>query len=807
MRQIRSILPVATALFMVSAVLRQSALSAETASPKATISVRVDQPGVKISPMLWGIFFEEINLAGDGGLYAELIRNRSLEDTDKPDHWTLVTAGSAKGHMAVEAREPSSTFNRRCLRLTMAEGQGFAGVANAGYFGIAVVKDAVYELSLAARVGEGFAGPLVVRLENAEGSKVYAQGQIEGLAPEWKTFTLSLTAGGTDPKARLVIAASRPGTVWLDMVSLFPKNTWKGRPNGLRPELAEMLADLKPSFVRFPGGCWVEGNVLADASRWKRTIGDLADRWTQWNLWQYHSTNGLGFHEYLQMCEDLGAEPLFVINCGMSHRENVPMDQMAEWVQDALDAIEYANGPADSRWGALRAKAGHPAPFHLKYLEIGNENGGPAYQERYALFYDAVKARYPNIMLISDCPTEKRPSDIIDEHYYSSPEFFIANATKYDSYDRRGPKIYVGEYAVTRDCGTGNLRGAVGEAAFMTGIERNSDIVVMASYAPLFANVHYKRWNPDLINFDSSRVYGTPSYYVQKLFSTNRGDVVLPVDVEASAPEPPEVYRGAIGVGTWSTQAEFKDIKVTQGDKVLFESDFAGGTKGWKLGQGDWRVKDAALVQSGRGTDLRALAGDPSWTDYTYTLQARKLGGAEGFLILFHVRDQDNWLWWNLGGWGNVRHGIEHCVGGAKRHLGGSVPGQIETGRWYQIRIETSGPRIRCYLDGKLIHDVAHLQVKALCASASRVVATGEVILKVVNTSNAAQQTEITLAGVKEVQPSAAAIELTSARPEDENSLDEPTKVAPKTLSIDAGPRFGHAFPPHSVTVLRIGAR
>ena len=290
------------------------------------------------------------------------------------------------------------------------------------------------------------------------------------------------------------------------------------------------------------------------------------------------------------MCEDLGAEPLFVINCGMSHKENVPLDKMGEFVQDALDAIEYANGPVTSTWGAVRAKNGHRAPFNLKYMEIGNENGGTAYHERYALFYDAIKAKYPQMHLIANewsGTPKNRPIEIVDEHYYSTPEFFIANAGKYDSYDRAGRKVYVGEYAVTQGCGQGNLRAAIGEAAFMTGMERNSDVVLMASYAPLFANVHYKKWNPDLIDFDSSRAYGIPSYYVQQMFSENRGDVVLPVTVTAPAITP-AARTGAIGVGTWRTQAEFKDIKVTRGDETLFAYDPGDGTHGWRRHGGDW---------------------------------------------------------------------------------------------------------------------------------------------------------------------------------------------------------------------------
>jgi alpha-L-arabinofuranosidase len=489
----------------------------------------------------------------------------------------------------------------------------------------------------------------------------------------------------------------------------------------------------------------------------------------------------------------------------MSHREVIPMDQMGQWVQDALDAIEYANGPADSIWGGLRAKNGHPEPFHLKYIEIGNENGGPPYQERYVLFHDAIRARYPQMILIADQPTRQRPCDIVDEHYYNNPEFFMQQAARYDTYDRQGPRIYVGEYAVTQGCGQGNLRGAIGEAAFMTGMERNSDIVVMASYAPLFANVHYKRWNPDLICFDSSRVYGLPSYYVQKMFAENRGDVVLPVAADSPVMEPSddEEYRGgAIGVGTWLTQAEFQDIKVTKGGQTLFACDFADGTKGWRLLGGDWRVQDGALRQNSSAENVRAIAGDRSWMDCTYTLKARKLGGAEGFLILFNVQNDNRKSWWNLGGWGNQRHAIE--MGGI---IGNEVPGSIEIGRWYDIRIETAGRNIKCYLDGNLIHDVTPPVLKSLYASASRDRSTGEVILKVVNTSKSELATDIRLNGIKTVPGPVKATVLTSENPTDENSMTEPTKVAPVTKpnNIESS-SFRHTFPGNSVTILRLKA-
>jgi alpha-L-arabinofuranosidase len=777
------------------------AIAAPLGAAPATLTVDVTKPGHAISPMLYGIFFEDINCSADGGIYAEMVRNRNFEDSDKPDHWSVLAGGLATVEMSVDSAHPVSPKNPHSLRISVANpGNGRAGVANDGFWGMAVCKGQTYQLALFARGGEGFTGPLVAALESVDGA-VYAQKTISSLGTDWKHYQISLTANATDPKARLVISTSRPGTFWLDMVSLFPKQTWKHRPNGLRPDLAEMLAGLKPAFVRFPGGCWVEGDVMSLAYRWKQTVGDPSERRTHYNLWQYHATHGIGYHEYLQMCEDLRAEPLFVINCGMSHKEVVPLDKMQEFVQDALDAIEYANGPVSSTWGALRAKNGHRAPFNLKYMEIGNENGGTAYQERYALFYDAIKAKYPEVHLIANewggRPTN-RPVEIVDEHYYSTPEFFINNAGKYDSYDRAGRKVYVGEYAVTQGCGQGNLRAAVGEAAFMTGLERNSDVVVMASYAPLFANVNYKKWNPDLIDFDSSRAYGIPSYYVQQMFGANRGDVVLPVTVTAPDVVPP-AKSGAIGVGTWRTQAEFKDIRVTRGDETLFACDFADGTKGWTLRGSDWSVEAGALQQKTLAENVRAFAGDKAWNNYTYSLKARKLGGAEGFLISFLVKDENTKAWWNLGGWGNTRHAIE-----MESISGHDVAGSIETGRWYDIRIEVQGATVKCFLDGKLIHDVKWSATKPLYAVASFAKRSHEVILKVVNVSRTDQETDLQLEGGK-VRPTARAIVLASDTPEDENSLDQPFRVKPITLALSpGGATFRHTFPANSVTVLRL---
>jgi alpha-L-arabinofuranosidase len=765
---------------------------------QASLTVDVDKPGHPVAPTLWGIFFEDINLSADGGIYPELVRNRSFEDSEQPDFWTLSDSNGGKSGIAIDSNQPLNPFNRRSLRVTL---DGSVALENKGYWGMNLVKGDTYVFKLAARAAEGFSGPLTIRVLSASGNEL-ATGEVTGLSRQWRYHTVDLTPGAGDPKARLQISAVGKGSFFLDMVSLLPAKSWKN--HGLRDDLAQSLDALHPSFMRFPGGNWVEGDDLAHMYHWKSTIGDVDARTPLWNTWGYNTTQGLGFHEYLQLCEDLGAAPLFCINAGMSLHDSVPMGRMGQWIQDALDAIQYANGPTNSVWGAIRAKNGHPASFGLKYMEIGNENGGADYRQRWPLLYHAIKDKYPEMQLVADVwggHPGNPPPDLIDEHYYDTPEFFMRQASRYDTYDRRGPKIFVGEYAVTQHAGKGNLRAAIGEAAFMTGLERNSDIVAMTSYAPLFVNLNHRAWNPDLINFDSARWYGLPSYYVQQLFSEHRGDLTLPTAVESPQTDTAPI-SGAVGVGSWGTRLEYKDLLVTSNGKTLFSSDFSHGTDGWKfLGDGDWSVADGALRQNNENQFVRALTGDKSWTDYTYTLKARKLGGSEGFLVLFRVNNDDDKSWWNLGGWGNTSHGIE------MNEILTQVPGSIETGRWYDIRIEVQGPSIKCYLDGKLIHDIRHTSLPSLYASATRDSKSGDIILKVVNASAGKIDTGIHLKGAKKLAPFGEAIVLTSENPTDENSLDAPAKVSPKTQTLNlSGPDFQHIFPGNSLTVLRIEA-
>jgi alpha-L-arabinofuranosidase len=774
----------------------------------AKISVAVDQPGHKISPTLWGIFFEDINMSADGGIYPELVRNISFEDADTPENWKFAAAGDGKSEASISTADvhgqpvPLNAFNRKSLRVKV---DGAFTLQNEGYWGMNFVAGEGYTFKVAAR-GEKFEGKLAAKLLSADG-KVLASGDISSVGNGWKYHTLDLTPTSTDAKGKLEISGDGKGVLYLDMVSVMPKTTWKN--HGLRTDLAESLAGLHPKFMRFPGGCWVEGDDFAHMNHWKNTVGNLDTRTPLWNIWGYYATHGLGYHEYLQLAEDLGAEPLLCINVGMSHKESIPMDRLAQWVQDALDAVEYANGPTNSVWGAMRAAAGHPAPFNLKYMEIGNENGGAVYREHWPVFVNAIHAKYPEIKFVADHWQGGYPSnpkaDIVDEHFYDTPEFFMRQATHFDKYDRNGPKIFVGEYAVTKNCGLGNLRGAIGEAAFMTGLERNSDHVVMASYAPLLVNLNHRAWNPDLINFDSSKWYGLPSYYVQQMFAENSGDTSLPTMVQSPEAEVAATTGGLIGVGTWNTAAEFKDIKVTAPDgKVLLESDFSNGTKGWKLlGDGaNWKAQDGALRQTAEKEFIRAVAGKKDWTDYTLTLKARKISGAEGFLILFRLAGNEDRTWWNIGGWGNTADGIE-----AGETLD-SKPSHIETDRWYDLKLIVSGKNVKCYLDGEIIHDInydAGGKVTSLYSVASTDEKSGDLIVKVVNANASGLATEVDLSGAKNLTGKGTATVLTSENAADENSLENPTKVSPKTEAVSfSGTNLKRSFPGNSFTVLRL---
>jgi alpha-N-arabinofuranosidase len=501
---------------------------------------------------------EEINHAYDGGLYGELVQNRGfLDDKASPAHWSIVQGNSATATMALDPASPLSEAIPTSLRVdvTQASAGHEAGVANEGYWGIPVRPNTHYRASFFAKSAPEFSGPITVAIESSDGRTV-AVGRVSAVTHAWKQYDLTLTTGALAPtsQARFVLTVDRPGTIWFSLVSLFPP-TFKDQANGFRPDLMQMLVDMKPKFLRFPGGNFLEGDQIADRFEWKKTLGDLRDRPGHQGPWGYRSTDGLGLYEFLLWCEDMNAEPVLAVYAGYSlkgaHVE--PGPDLEPYIQDALDEIEYVSGPATSKWGSLRAKAGHPAPFKLTYVEIGNEDWfdkSGSYDKRFAQFDAAIKKRYPRLQTISTVGFEHPDSqrvhsvapDVLDEHYYLPVDAFLKKArSQYESYDRKGPKIFVGEWGAYEtpfepwnarsrgEAPTPNLRAAIGDAAWMTEMEKNADLILMHCYAPLLVNVNpgARQWRPNLIGYDALRVYGSPSYHAIKLFSTHIGDEIL----------------------------------------------------------------------------------------------------------------------------------------------------------------------------------------------------------------------------------------------------------------------------------------
>ncbi|WP_158989125.1 alpha-L-arabinofuranosidase C-terminal domain-containing protein [Mucilaginibacter sp. L196] len=520
-----------------------------------------------VQPTMYGIFFEDINMAADGGLYAELVKNRSFEFIPNLMGWTEIKKDNGSGDVQVINRAAERPENPHFITLNVKSDEGYYGLSNEGFRGMGIKKGEDYKFSVLARQHAGSKIKLYVELVDENGA-VLGTATLSPDASDWKKYEVKFQSNGTVNRAHLNLWAQNTGSIDLDMVSLFPQHTWKNRPNGLRADMVQKLADMKPGFLRFPGGCIVEGRDLANRYQWKKTIGDIDKRESIINRWNtefksrstpdYYQSFGLGFLEYFQLAEDIGAEPLPILNCGMACQFNtgqlVPLDQLDPYVQDALDLIEFANGSTDTKWGNLRAKLGHPAPFNLKMMGVGNEQWGDEYIPRWKIFVKAIKDKYPYMKLVSSVgPDPDGPkfdflnttfrglhADILDEHYYRAPQWFLDNVKRYDNYDRKGPKIFAGEYAaqsvgIASPDNKNNWDCAMSEAAFMTGLERNADIVKMASYAPLFAQVDGWQWTPDLIWFNNLDSYETPNYYVQKLYSLNKGTDVVPLTLDNAA--------------------------------------------------------------------------------------------------------------------------------------------------------------------------------------------------------------------------------------------------------------------------------
>jgi len=824
------------------------------AADSASITVDLKQQGALVPPHLYGIFFEEINHAGDGGLYAELVRNRGFEDANLPPAcrrqgnfivpprtphfwkkleasdwkmewkveseypgWTTeITAGSDADFKLVEDH-PLNASTPHSLQITVRDltSTGRVALINSGYWGIAIRSGEDYKLSFFLRGGATHTS-VIATLESVNG-RVLARSNVSTEAStEWKKHDAVLHAAATDPKARLVLSFPSRGQVWIDFISLFPAKTFRNRPNGLRSDLAQTIADLKPGFIRFPGGCFVEGITIEDRPQWKRTLGPIEGRPGTYSPWGYWSTDGIGYHEFLQFAEDVGADALYVVNAGIScaFRSGtfIPDAQLQPLIDDTLDAIEYAIGPAESRWGARRAASGHPAPFPLKYIEVGNEDQGSRYGDRVAMFERAIKAKYPQIKVvlsswisgIDDRAIQAAGHvDVVDEHAYRPLYWPVEHFDSFASYPRKDWDLYIGEFATNSGVGSGNLLAALNDAAYMMSIEKNSDLVKMASYAPLLENVNHPDWEVNMIHFDSDRAFGRGTYYVSKLFAENLPTYNLATKVDFTSAPSPITFQ--LGFATYDTAAEFKDVYVERDGNVIYRADFHDAGK-WKSPSGHWEVDQGAYREREEEVSWTYLADSSlplARGDRTVVhAKARKLHGKEGFAITVG-KAEGRRVQWNLGGWGNYQHAVETD----DSIVGSPVIAKIEADRWYDVAIEMEGRRLRCFLDGALLSDVTLPSPEAVLAIAGRDTKSGDVIVKILNTTRSPVEAHMQLDGADRLAAQGELTVLSSNDAEDENSFEQPTKITPVYRKINVLNPSKLSLDPYSLNIVRLHAK
>lgn len=811
--------------------------------PEATIRIDLARRGADIPASMYGIFFEEINHAGDGGLYAELIQNRGFEDSSVPEGYTvkgdrIFSPTDRANHLTGARPHPDLSFrwnpdpipawrfeqlegsgasaeltreyplneaSPTALKVTLPE-KGRISLSNCGFWGMNIEKGKGYYLRMNTSNGNRFEGRAILKLVAEDGTELCNRPLAIDPDRTWCEYTGQLTATGSDPHARFVIELEGTGTLLLDYVSLFPE-TFRNRINGLRNDIAQTLEALHPAFVRWPGGCIVEGIDLSNRIEWKKTIGDPKNRPGIYDTWGYRATMGFGYHEFLQFCEDIGAAGMFVCNAGIGCQGRVGdacrEEDLDAFIQDALDAIDYALGDGTTEWSRKRVENGHPEPFPLQYVEIGNENWGPVYEKRYDRFYRAIKAKYPRLTLISTLGLggqhRHERVDMIDPHWYVAPEFFLSSSRLFDQQERGGYAIYVGEYAVNQQVGGGNLLGALAEAAFLSGMERNSDLVKMASYAPLLENVNDRVWPTNLIWFDSHRVMGRSSYHVQKMYAENRPDYNTATEFEQ--PRSGVQVSGRIGLGGWNTDNEYRELKVTLPDGRVIEADME---RGWTPKGGTWSAADGTLSQEGPGVMRWSIWDSPEeFSDCSISVKARKKSGDEGFILYFGMQGETGYVL-NIGGWGNQTTAFQRMVGADMPQIPNNIAQQVETGRWYDIRIDIHGDSFTYSLDGKRMLEARIEQSRQYVVSGYDET-TGEEVIKFVNATEKPFTAGIELAGAESVGRTGKAIVLTSGDPSDENSLDNPEKVVPEERVYKGfSDRFTYTFAPWSFTVLRI---
>ncbi len=842
-----------------------------------------------ISDMLYGIFFEDINFAADGGLYAEKVINRSFEygelaADDELHGWSKVgepMLSVIKGDKLGGLNENNTNY----LVITNTT-TGFAGVQNRGFLdGMAIEKGANYYFSLYAKDLKGGSTPITVNLV-ADG-RVAATGKIPAVGTQWEKYELTLVSDITATQNVYLQVLTESGKIAVDMVSLFP-DTYKG--HGMRIDLAEKLADLQPKFLRFPGGCIIEGIDAETAYNWKDSVGvgenglpvefggklgDVAARSYGVNLWTNlgatddplpcYMSYGLGFYEYFQLAEDIGAVGVPVINCGLfcQMRGKGPVDmytpEFEQYLQDMVDLVEFCRGDETTVWGQVRISLGHEEPFELKYIGIGNENEGKDYFERYEAFlerFNEEKAKnpelYEGIELIYSSGafdathsvnyvksyenaydyvnkngiTIEEYAGATDQHYYNDPQWFLENTDYYDekNYKRSfsemtdtpyggAIQVFLGEYAARSN----RLEAALAEAAYMTGLERNGDIVRMAAYAPLFGNLTATHWAPDLIWFNNHLSTGSISYYMQKLFSNNAGTKLLRTEFDGALISA-EDLKGKVGLGTWWTSAQFDNVKVVDNEtgKTLAQDKFSVPDFWWnwlEISDGDWEIRKGKLTQKQTAVPYHELGssavfGNDDWSNYTYTFEATKLEGDEGFYVPFLYEDDSNMFFWNIGGWGNTKSALQRIRNGVKS---GELPGTdtdftVEEGVTYEIKIVVDGYNIKGYIDGELQFDyIAESESNAECYQVVSKDESGDTIIKLVNVTESDRTVAIDLKGMETIGSTAKVYQVAGDSLNNDNILgaEEDCKIEEFTVE-GISDKFNYTVPQYSATVIRI---
>lgn len=769
------------------------------------IKINTNEKIADVSESLYGLFFEDINRAGDGGIYAELLRNRAFDDGIIPQECTYdpqnkliisptgwrssfdcceyegIAAWTACSGAEMQLTDKNTLHKNRKRALEVNFKGGY--IQNDGFMGIPVQNGSTYRFYMFAKADEATEVSVLLTSENG---REYAKHTFM-VCGDYNKYECELTSIAEDFNGRLAMCSSSAQTVTIGFTSLFPTDTFMGRENGLRKSLAERMIKLSPAFLRFPGGCIVEGFTKETAFRFEDTIGSVWERKPHWLLWSYMTTNGLGFHEFLQFCEDAKIDAMYVFNCGMTCQGRNPdyfdEELVNQYYEDTVHAVLYATAPADTEWGAKRAANGHTEPFTvLKYLEIGNENWGSEYCRRYEYFYNKLKKQFPQFIYISTDHTERSglKTEMVDEHFYSSPEFFAANSAMYDNLDRNGADIYCGEYAATIGCKEGNLYGALGEAAFLTGIERNQEKVRMTSYAPLFQNVAYKAWEPDMIIFNNHEDYAIPSYYMLKMFAQNRGDYVCGYEVKTKADK--QMEKGAFAIQFekgLSVSAIYIDNKPCENVCTL---------------EGDINFTDN---KSYMGTGV-GLVGDIQKNRQSFSTLIKSENGR------IHIRfwdtglkgeDQNHYDWIIEEG----KSRVVHYNGWSNEIICDNAACTVN--KENEVRIITDNDTFEITFNGNILHHKALAEIPHITAVCTVNKKASEVITKLVNFSE--KELTVNICTDTKMDGKAVLTTLTGDSYYAGNTFDDKEAVYPYTETIEAGTDYNILIRPRSINVIR----